>query len=228
MPRQPITKVLPNGQYGDVAFGKVSTDLRPKLVYLVGKCLMLWPYVESRMALILGQLLGGKNAAAVAVFQLLRRSSAQREAISVAANFVLNPTDRELLSAILNVHKSIESDRNALAHGHFGISNKLPDALLWIDTSAFIALKSSHKLTRHNLETQKNLIDAVYVYNTDDLARIFNDLSALNLIWVDFLSYLQQDEPQLRAPKYHQLCDQSRIAQELVTLRQKNSPSTQN
>jgi hypothetical protein len=55
---------------------------------------MSWAPVEAEMALLLGHLLKADNAAALAVFQSLRRSSAQREAISEAARFALNELNK--------------------------------------------------------------------------------------------------------------------------------------
>jgi hypothetical protein len=90
---------------------------------------MIWPPAEAEMALVLGLLLGAENAAAMAVFQSLRRSSSQREAIAEAGKIRLPPSDQDLLNAVLNVHKSIEAERNALAYGHFGMYSELKDSL---------------------------------------------------------------------------------------------------
>jgi hypothetical protein len=98
---------------------------------------MAWPHVEAEMAVLFAQLLGADNAAALAVFQALRRSSAQRDAISEAAKVSLNDTDQELLSAVLNAHASVETERNALCHGHFGTSTKMPDGLIWMTTNDY-------------------------------------------------------------------------------------------
>jgi hypothetical protein len=108
--RQPLKNVLPHGPRGRVVFGKAATDQRPELARRIAECLMFWPYVETNMALVLGQLLGSQNAAALAVFQALRRSSAQRDAISEAARVSLSAGDNELVTAVINVHKGIEAD----------------------------------------------------------------------------------------------------------------------
>jgi uncharacterized membrane protein len=118
MPRQPFKPFADQNRGGMIDIGTRATEKRPELFALVGKCLTSWPHIEGEMALVLGQLLGANNAAALAVFQTLRRSSAQRDAISEAAKATLSETDQELLTAILNVHKSVETERNALAHGH--------------------------------------------------------------------------------------------------------------
>jgi hypothetical protein len=86
----------------------------------------------------LGQLLGVQHAPALAVFQSLRRSSAQRDAISGAAAVALtDDVGRKLLTAILNVHKAVEAELNAFAHGHFGCCNTFSDGLLWMSSGDY-------------------------------------------------------------------------------------------
>src|SRR6202035_1763815 len=106
MPRQPFAALRQKHPGGNIEIGTNIIGERPELESLVGNCLMVWPAVEAEMALLLGHLLGASNPAALAVFQSLRRSSAQRDTIAEAARVTLNDTDQELLSAALNVHKS--------------------------------------------------------------------------------------------------------------------------
>ena len=95
------------------------------------------------MAPILAHLIGAKAPAAMAVFHHLRRSVSQREAVMEAAQMVLGAAELELLTALLNVHKSIEAERNALAHGYFGATDDLPDDILWLSTNDYVALKGA-------------------------------------------------------------------------------------
>jgi hypothetical protein len=126
MPRKPFKPFADRNPGGRIDIGTRTLTERPALLTLVGKCLTAWPHIEAEMALVLGQLLGAHNSdAAMAVFQALRRSSAQRDAIFEAGR-ALHPTDRDLLSAVLNVHKSVEAERNALAHGHLGTYSFMP------------------------------------------------------------------------------------------------------
>jgi hypothetical protein len=189
---------------------------------------MSWPVVESEMALLLGQLLGINSEAALAVFETLRRSTAQRDAISAAAVIVLDSKDLELLTAMLDVHKSIEAERNSLAHGHFGIFDKKPDILLWITARDYILLKAKLHLA-HVVATTALMDDfasRLSFFRLDDLRKIFESIEYCGHMWPQAINWLQSRMP-LRAELYRQLCDQPRIAQALVTLRQKNSPSTQ-
>lgn len=134
MPRQPFSPIRKRQPGGKVSVGNDIPGRMPELDALIGRCLMIWPPAEAEMALVLGLLLGAENAAAMAVFQSLRRSSSQREAIAEAGKIRLPPSDQDLLNAVLNVHKSIEAERNALAHGHFGMYSELKDSLLWMAT----------------------------------------------------------------------------------------------
>jgi hypothetical protein len=156
MPRQPYLGVVRQPKGAKIDFGTHVLRARPELQVIICDCLLAWPFVEAEMAVLLGQLLGAENAAAMAVFQAMRRSLSQREAISEAARYALDQQDQELLSAILNIHKAVEGERNSLCHGHFGTSTRLPEALIWQTTNDYItfrahmSLKSNNNLGRRN------------------------------------------------------------------------------
>jgi hypothetical protein len=230
MPRQPFKPYADRHRGGRIDIGTRAISQRPELFALVGKCLIAWPHIEAEMALLLGQLLGADNAAALAVFQTLRRSTAQRDAISEAGKASLDKTDFELLTAILSVHKAIESERNALAHGHMGIYSDMDDAVLWLSTADYIAFKSLLVLVgdRNYDETKREKLNScLYYYKAPDLEAILNDIDLMGWIWSEMRDYLQATRPQQRAELYHRLCDRPRVAQELGRLRgEKNLPSS--
>jgi hypothetical protein len=226
MSRQPYLNIIPRPSGAKYDIGTRAIGMRPDLEKIVGHCLMAWPHIEAEMALVLGQLLGAQREAALAVFQSLRRSSAQRDAIAEASKASLSERDHELISAVLNGHKSIEAERNALAHGHFGTSTALPDALMWMPTSDFVMFSTKFKLSGQLIwsEAERDrMLTRVWVYRLPDLEAIYADILALAEIWYETVKYLQIPSGEIREAAYLQLCDQPRIAQELVKLRQKNS-----
>jgi hypothetical protein len=230
MSRQPYLKVVPQPKGAEIDVGTRSIGKRPELEALVGNCLMAWPHVEAEMALLLGQLLGAENVAALAVFQALRQSRTQRDLILEAAKVVLNETDQELLSATLSAHKGIEAERNALTHGHFGTSSKVVDGLLWMNTSDYVAIRSSMVLVpipTWDDEKHLKLLSTISVYKADDLKTIFADMKEIANIWNNLVAYLRPPfDSRIRADRYRELCDRPHIARELDKLRQKNSSST--
>lgn len=188
---------------------------------LVGKCLIAWPHIEAEMALVLGQLLGADSAAALAVFQTLRRSSAQRDAISEAAKASLNEIDQRLLTSILNVHKAVEAERNALAHGHLGTYSDMPDGILWMTTADYIAFKANLVLRGDRINDdakREKLNSCLSYYKAPDLEAIHRDIDTMGWIWSETITYLQELNPKRRAELYRQLCDRPRIAQALAEL----------
>ena len=141
MPRQPYrsySKLPPS----NLNVGTNAIGTRPSFELLISHCLMAWPNVEAEMALALGQILGASHTAAIAVFQIIRKFATQQIVIEEAAKALpLNAADQELLSAILNWHKSAEAERTALAHGHFGTTDTILDGLLWMNTNDYVAIR---------------------------------------------------------------------------------------
>jgi hypothetical protein len=182
------------------------------------------------MAVLLSHLLKANNAGAMAVFQILRRSSAQRDAIFAAGKTVLTDPHLELLSALLSVHKSIEPERNALAHGTFGVCDELPNDLLWQEANDIVQLRARFHMepgfTFDEAEMATH-ISQTYVYRHSDLERIRDDIRELWGHWFHIREYLHwfgSKPTTAGGEQYLQLCDRPRIAQELARMRRENTP----
>jgi hypothetical protein len=227
MPRQPFKPFADNHRSGKIDIGTRAVTERPDLFSLVGQCLVSWAHIEAEMALTLGALLSADNAAALAVFQTLRRSSAQRDAISEAAKASLHPTDQELVFAVLAVHKSVEAERNALAHGHMGTYSLMPDAVLWMNTNDYVAFKATIVLAGDAIHTdakRDHLNSCLSFYKAPDLQTIADDILMMGWNWSEMISYLREMRQTRRAELYRRLCERPRIAQELEKLRREKTP----
>jgi len=231
MSRQPFLPFLLRNRSGQFNVGTHALQQRPEIELLIAHCLMAWPPAEAEMALLLAHLLGAEQSeAALAVFQSLRRSSAQRDAISEAARTTISDANQELLNAILNAHKAVESERNALTHGHFGTYSLLLDGIVWMDTKSYIDTKVRGELghqvmSEHFLE---KMYSKVYVYKASDVQTSFEDIKDIADIWNKFTHYLRvQPDVSLSSGLYRQLCARPRIQQELLKLRRKNTPPIQ-
>jgi hypothetical protein len=118
------------------------------------------------------------------------------------------------------VEQSIESERNALAHGHFGVSSLLPDDLVWQETKDYINHRTNYTLRAQkdwDKEKHERFIRTLFVYTKADLELIHKDIFDLGNTLHLFLRYLQDlaisgEKLSLRRL---QLCDQPHIAQEL-------------
>lgn len=229
MARQPFKLYRDRVASGQITIGPQVIGSRPALESLIGKCLMLWPNAETEMGLILAQLLGTPSPAVIAVYQSLRRFTNQFNAIMTAAEHTLkDEEDQELLAAVFDVHKSIEAERNALAHGHFGIHNNMPDAILWLSTENYVAFKAKHHVAKIEITRMGmgDLISSLFVYKEKDIQSIYSDISMLCAIWVDTMNWLQA-KPSLRDILCRQLSSQSRISAALDIRRRRNTREAQ-
>jgi hypothetical protein len=228
MPRQPLLTV--NENPGHILIGQATRGERPELEAIIAQCIMVWPEVEAQIAVLLGFLLKSDNKAALVVFYSLRRSSAQYSAVSKAASVSLNERDQELLAATISTTKSIEKERNALVHGHFGTASNIPDGITWMHTDDYVQLGIQAQLHRQLLDDKirQQIYSALYVYKAQDLQSILNAIKELAVFWYNLLQYLRMPttipNSALVEERYQRLCSQPRIAQALDNLRRKDNP----
>jgi hypothetical protein len=164
----------------------------------------------------------------LSVFQILRRASAQREALAAAAEASLDLPDQQLLSAILCVHRAIEVDRNAFAHGILGVCDNLPDAILWLQSTDQMSLRIRFHMEQNYVFDEfeeERLAKLAYIYRLDDMERLSSDVGDLWAIWFEFMMYIRW--PATSVEEYHQLCSRPRIAQELDRIRRGSNPLAQ-
>jgi hypothetical protein len=131
MARQPYLPTYSKLDAWSIGFD--ALDRKPEFAKIIALIIARWSYVDHNMGSLLAILLGTPSAAAMEVFLSLRRSSAQREALQAAAKVTLSGNELVAFEALMILYKSLESQRNDLAHGCFGDSEKLEDAIFWVE-----------------------------------------------------------------------------------------------
>ena len=132
MPRQPLfTLVRPEDDVSySIGQGPHLIDDAKECTRLIGCCLASWADVQVQLSTLLSVLLKSHSDAAFAVYLTLRTARERVEMIEAAAKVTLIGRDLELFEAMILALKSVEKERNDLAHGIFGYYPKLGDALL--------------------------------------------------------------------------------------------------
>ncbi len=228
MPRQPLPRNLRKEGY---AIASLGMDKRPEVASLIGQCLMHWPNIELQMALLLGVLLNATNEAAVAVYLSLRAGRVRQDAINAAANITLNGEVLELYRAIIAFQRSIEAQRNDLAHGCFGVMDAVPDGVLWMEPQhvANFMLNFWNKI-EHSTPTgppiptsqqekdriHEGNLDRLFVYRKADIEQLLGDITALWRTLGSFIYFLRNSRPQ---NIYDQLCNEPHVKTELLKIR---------
>lgn len=228
MPRQPLPRKHRKASYGIASLGM---DNRPEMASVIGQCLMHWPSIELQMALLLGVLLGATNEAAVAVYLSLRAGRVRNDAITAAANVVLSGKELELFRAIIDFERSVEAQRNDLAHGCFGTMDELPDCVLWMKSQhvANFMLDFWNKIehstpTGPPIPTSQEERDKIYeqnisrmfIYREKDIRELLSDISALWRTLGSFIYFLRNSRPE---NIYNQLCNGPHVKAALLKAR---------
>ena len=192
MPRQPY---LPNFAHLDYAVGADVLSNHDHLCAAIGKCIALWSGVENEVGNLFGILMGVNSAATLELFSLLRRTSNQIEALTTMSKHALSDKDQELFDILIKKYKSLESERNSLAHGCFGVASNDPDALLWISIKDHVHFQTdilSKMATGASIDNpHQRLRENMYVYKTTDLQSLYSEMQNFWRAIKDYNFYLR-------------------------------------
>jgi hypothetical protein len=183
MPRQPLLYVRPKAKY---RFPANALSERPRLAPLIGQCIAFWSQAEAQLAVLLSAIMKTDTAIASAVFLSIRNSRAQREALGAAAQIGLTGRELEMFSAIELVYQSLDAQRTDLAHGIFGVSDEMPDALLWAEAKDYIKFSIEHWIEISNQtgilplsppqRSDEKFKTAISVYRAPDLIGLRDEI----------------------------------------------------
>lgn len=197
---------------------------RPGFSAAIGKCMGIWTYVDVEMADLFSLLLDTQSDAALDVLLTLRRSTSQREALSVAAKHSLTKASvLRTFEAMMIVYRSLEAQRNDLAHGCFGIVTDNPDLLLWIDVKHHVHFQTDvmlkQKLGVRDDVRHARLKAGLFVYRMKDLEALYESMSAFWWAAYWFNGWLRDPQNPLRLAEYRKLCTSPQIRRERSRLR---------
>lgn len=219
--RKPLLKSFPNAK---VTMGVGYIEDRPKAAALVGRIITSWADIEVQVTRLLAELMGANIPQVAAIFGSLRNSRTQSDALSAAAEVVLNEQDLLLFQAYIARKASLEKERNDLAHGCFGVSVSIPDHIVWVAQSDFLAFTAAHKSNQNTF----NLSEKQFIYEIGTLERIALEIVEFYTQLGFFTGYLvaRHGGPAgaaFRATRYDELCNQPHIKQALSIKKAKRS-----
>ncbi|MDN2568463.1 hypothetical protein N1F89_19735 [Aquibium sp. A9E412] len=208
--RKPLWKAYPSAK---ATFGVGYIEDRPAAAAIVGRVITAWADIEVQCARLLAELMGTNIPAAAAVFGSLRSSRAQHDALSAAAEAVLNELDFELFTAHMARRSSLEKERNDLAHGCYGVSVAIPNHIVWVAQADYLAFSAGRGDPDAFRKKQ-------FVYELGTLERLAQEIEEFYNQLGFLTGYLRarRDGPNgaaFRAQRYPQLCSQPHIRQTL-------------
>ena len=219
MPRQPF---LPTFSARNYAIGALILKDHPEFCAAIGKCIALWTNVDNEMGNLFSLLLGTQSDAALELFLCLRRSSNQREALEIAAKFTLSGQELIVFKALIKVYKSLEAQRNDLAHGCFGVCPDDSSLLFWIDVKHHVHFQTETLLKESNGEftedRHRRLKENLFVYRHTDLQTLYEDMEQFWWSIFYFNGYIREPSNAGRAAEFQRVCIFPQVQREIDRL----------
>jgi len=126
MAPQPLSKIKAT----NYIFGTDGLAVRPDQATLVAQTIAGWAVTETHLGHIFGFLIGASKPVTMTMYAAMRSFDVQRALLETAARELLPVRYADMLFAVLVVLNRAASVRHQFAHGIWGSSQDIPDALL--------------------------------------------------------------------------------------------------
>jgi hypothetical protein len=229
MPRQPF---LPTYKDKKLVFGPAHIQRKPSIAAAVGRCIMLWSYVEWQMAMLLAAVMKADSEASIAIFLTLRNARVQRDVLIAAADMTLSEDNRETFDAIMLLYGGLQAQRADIAHGIFGHVEVDNDAIIpWIETKNISNswIQAFHKPKREDgspkVDAQAEQKRLSFIYKISDLEQLEKEMHELWGIAFSFTNQLRWPGNELATEAFEKQRKAPQMQQALTQVRSRKKAS---
>lgn len=223
MARHLLSSRNPNAGF---EFGPGFLESRPVACALIAQIVALGSELDFQFARLFAALMGADTERTISVFVAIRNARLQRNVLAAAANSALqSPAEIELFNAYVEVARSLENERNTLAHGLLGRTDMLPDAVLCVSVEERVKLMLV--MQEPPSERQRAAVRAlrIYLYEIADLEQIRADILNFHGLLCDFVSLVSRQPGQSRDELRDSIGARSPIREELEAQRMRTDRS---
>ncbi len=189
----------------NVTFYPNSPDQYPYLAAKVVVVLAAWAHLETKMGWIFSQLLGTEEEKGIAIYNAVSNMGAHtvEQVFRAVTAIALSQPQQDFAHALRIITSRVRDQRNPLAHGFWGLSPDIPDALLLrspreslkmsgvlvrkVATLRDEALKTG-KLIPRDWELAAADFGEVFVYREQDFLTLHERIIKVDSYWGDFES----------------------------------------
>ena len=112
---------------------------RPILAARIGIITVTWSEIERLLGMLLADMLGSDKPLGMSIYLGMQSEGPQRTIIKTVAEAKMPPEVADRVNAHLASVRDSSPGRNKVVHGVWGIANELPDALIRVETKAYLA-----------------------------------------------------------------------------------------
>ena len=175
-----------------IAVGPAYIKEAPDFAKAAAGVIAFWAHNDGNLAAILSFMLKTDIRTAVAMYQAIISADGKRAALLAAADNAREEWEATLLRAVLKANGPSRNQRNEFAHGIWGYSAEIPDAILLMDARVVMDKNVSHRQAEE-MENGQRIIspkgfDAskIMVYRKVDFDKALIDAEASHLRLVNY------------------------------------------
>ena len=142
---------------------------RPELAHYIVAVISAWSHTEIALGRILANCLHAEPSTGIHMYLALSGGAQRRDVLRDVAERNLTPEHMALFTVMMKATKSIRERRNDFAHGLWGVTDELPDALLWNGAD------SSLKNYERGIKQSGSQKDDTLVYRKKDFETCLTD-----------------------------------------------------
>lgn len=226
MPPQPLSSVRRDARpiADPAALGR-----QPTLATLVAEIIATWSRIESTLGNTLGMMLRAGVQVSAAMYRAIFNFKIQMDVLEAAARLSLSQEDFELFGAIMVIVKRTGTKRHNLAHGLWGYTDGLPNALILFDPDEVLTYSASiadfmRSMYQGNFEAtyEKPDLSKIFVYREKDLSEILSEMRSVDEMTKTFATLSFGPRAPLADQLRTQLLGEPQIQAELNRIRARN------
>ena len=180
----------------NIAVGPAHISEAPDFAKATAGVIAFWAHNDGNLAAILSFMLKTDIRTAVAMYQAITSAEGKRAALLAAADNAREEWEAVLLRAVLKANSGSRNQRNEFAHGIWGHSSDIPDAILLMDARVVMDKNVSHRQAEEGPNGQRVIapkgFDAskIMVYRQRDFDQALADAEAsyIRLVHYYFLA----------------------------------------
>jgi hypothetical protein len=195
----------------------------PALAAQIGLVASNWAYVDALVQLILVAMLGARAELVAPLYRAIQSDRSRDEIVDEVAKQELSGIDLRLFRALLKLSKSPNKQRNAVAHGIWGITDDIDDAVVMLNPLDWLEIGADSEAALANLALAptKKIPEHLMVYRANDFDSLNAEIKRIASYWYTFRTLITlQRLIGSRAPEHisqlrEKLCNEPPIRAEL-------------
>lgn len=160
---------------------------RPALALKAMSVISTFALAEAHAGVLFSTLMESERVAGARAFAEYGNNHQRVDAILAIAKVKLTPEEYEIVKVLTDEYLRVSNARNAIAHGVWGVSSKLPNAVLLGDESVLTITFAGLYASKQDENFKMN--DMIMIYEDSDFDQMTAEIRAISTLLSTYCSY---------------------------------------